>query len=404
MEGPDLEAVRKGARAVASKVVEVRRAIHRHPELGNDLPRTRATVLEALAGLDLEIHQSNSTSGIVAVLNSERNDGGHVLLRGDMDALPMPEDTGLPFASEVPGRMHACGHDTHTAMLVGAAHLLCARRDTLPGKVTFMFQPGEEGPGGAQPMLDEGILEAGGRPDGAFALHVHPTAESGTIHCKSGTILASADTVKIHVVGRGGHGSMPFEANDPVPVACEMVQAFQTLVTRRFDPFDPVVITVGVIRAGTVSNVIPEYAYLELTVRSFNPVNRDKVLAGIARVASGIASAHDMTAKVETSEGYPPTVNTTDGAALMARTARELVGDVGYVAVDQPIPGAEDFSLVINRYGGAFAFLGAAPAGADPTCAAPCHSNHMLIDEEAMVTGVAMHVCTALNFLEDMST
>ena len=203
-------------------------------------------MLDALDGLGLDIHLSKSTSGVVAVLKGGTNEGRTVLLRGDMDALPMPEDTGLPFASEVPGRMHACGHDAHTAMLVGAAHVLAERRESLTGNVAFMFQPGEEGPGGAQPMIDEGILEAGGRPDSAFALHVYPNAPSGVIHCKPGTILASADRVIVRVVGRGGHGSMPYDANDPFQPRAKWFK--QTLVTRRFDQFDLVVITVGRIR------------------------------------------------------------------------------------------------------------------------------------------------------------
>ena len=396
--------IRASAAAMQSRVVSVRREIHRFPELGNDTPRTRQTVLDALDGLDLDIHLSKSTSGVVAVLKGGTNEGRTVLLRGDMDALPMPEDTGLPFASEVPGRMHACGHDAHTAMLVGAAHVLAERRESLTGNVAFMFQPGEEGPGGAQPMIDEGILEAGGRPDSAFALHVYPNAPSGVIHCKPGTILASADRVIVRVVGRGGHGSMPYDANDPVPVACEMVQALQTLVTRRFDQFDPVVITVGRIQAGTVNNVIPEDAHLDMTVRSFSPDTRKRLVASIERVIEGIAAAHEMRAEIVIEEGYPPTVNRTEGAELVENTARALLGDDGFVLEKRPVAGAEDFSLVIDHYGGAFAFLGVAPPDCSHNHAEPCHSNRMMIDEAAMVNGVAMHASLAMNFLQGDQT
>ena len=242
-------------------VVALRRQIHRQPELGNHLPKTRQAILDAVSGLDLEIHLSKVTSGIVAVLRGGRP-GPVTLLRGDMDALPMPEDTGLEFASEVENCMHACGHDAHTAMLAGAVRELCNRRQDVPGTVVFMFQPGEENPGGAGPMLEEGLLDVAGKPDRAYALHVYPNMPSGRIYCRPGPILAAADTAWIKIAGRGGHGSMPWDAVDPVPVACELVQAMQSYVTRRFNPFDPVVVTVGKIHAGTANNVIPESAVL----------------------------------------------------------------------------------------------------------------------------------------------
>lgn len=388
------------ARQHSERVVAVRRAIHQHPELGNELPRTRATVLEALDGLDLDVHLSTRTSGIVAVLRGGAGSGPTVLLRGDMDALPMPEDTGLPFASEVPGRMHACGHDTHTAMLVGAAHVLAGQRDSLRGNVALMFQPGEEYPGGALPMLEEGLCEAGGRPVAAYGLHVYPNETRGRVLCRSGTLMASADTVCIRLIGKGGHGSMPYDANDPVPVACAMVQAFQTLVTRRFDPFDPVVVTVGHIRAGTVSNVIPEDAHMAITVRAFNEEPRQRVLTLMREVAGGIAAAHGMQLEFDIGvDSYPPTVNTAAGAAAMERAVNAVGGEAEYIDVARPIAGAEDFSFVLNEYGGAFAFLGARPADVAPGDAAPCHSTRMMIDELAMDTGVAVHAALALQCL-----
>ncbi|NKC15998.1 MAG: amidohydrolase [Gammaproteobacteria bacterium] len=387
------------AKASFAGVVALRRQLHRFPELGNELPRTRAAVLDYLSDLDLELHLSNATSGIVAVLRGERP-GATILLRGDMDALPIPEATGLPFASAIAGRMHACGHDAHTAMLAGAARVLNGRRAGLRGTVSFMFQPGEEGPGGAAPMLEEGLLEAGGKPAAAFGLHVAPNKPSGVIYCKAGTIMASADTMSVRLFGRGGHASMPYDANDPVPVLCEMVQAFQTLVTRRFDPFDPAVVTVGLIRAGTVSNVIAETADMEVTVRSFSDGTRHKLVESLRRVCDGIAAAHDMRVEVSFYDRYPPTVNTPDFAEFVAHTARALVGEDGYEELERPIPGAEDFSFVLQRYGGAFAFLGTCPEDVQPQEAPQCHSNHMRIDEAAMATGVAMHASVVLDFLE----
>lgn len=386
------------ARDLLPIAVRLRREIHMHPELGNDLPRTRASVLAAIDDLDLTIHHSTTTSGLVATLEG-CEDGPTILLRGDMDALPMPEDTGLEFASRIEGHMHACGHDAHTAMLATVARLLSERRKTLPGKVKFMFQPGEEGPGGAQPMLDEGILDIDGKPDAVFALHIYPNLPSGVIACRPGPILACADTASIRIIGKGGHGSMPYDALDPVPVACELVQAFQTLVTRRMRPFDPVVITVGKLQAGTASNVIPEFAEMEATVRSFSSASRHAVHAGIRRLSESIAAAYEMRAEVVIHGGYPVTFNDADFVDFVRTTAEGLLGADGYLDIPEPIMGAEDFSLVLQSYPGAFAFLGTSPPGVDPDSAPPCHSNRMLLDENAMATGIAMHAAVATGFL-----
>jgi hippurate hydrolase len=386
------------ARELLPKAVSLRRDIHMHPELGNDLPLTRARVLAEIEDLDLTIHHSTTTSGLVATLEGNR-DGPIILLRGDMDALPMPEDTGLEFASRIEGHMHACGHDAHTAMLATAARLLCDRRDALPGKVKFMFQPGEEGPGGAQPMLDEGILELGGKPDAAFALHIYPNLASGVVACRPGPILACADTASIRIIGKGGHGSMPYDTLDPVPVACELVLAFQTLVSRRMRPFDPVVVTVGKLQAGTVNNVIPEFAEIEATVRTFSEDSRSAVHAGIHRLSESIAAAYEMRAEVDIESGYPATYNDAGFADFVRTTAEALVGKDAYREMPEPIMGAEDFSLVLQAYPGAFAFLGTAPPGIDPDSAPPCHSNRMMLDENAMVTGIAMHAAVATRFL-----
>jgi hippurate hydrolase len=239
------------ASALGPDLIGLRRRLHRIPELGMSLPLTQQVVLEALDGLDLEITLGESLSSVVAVLRGRGGsvDGGErpvVLLRGDMDALPVTEDLPLDFVSEHVGLMHACGHDLHVAGLVGAARILHELRDELEGDVVFMFQPGEEGPGGAKPMIDEGLLTAAGRRvDAAYALHVYSSEHPlGTWFGRPGPLMAAADEVKVRVVGEGGHGSQPFRAKDPIPVACEIVVALQTLVTRQFDVFDPVVVTV----------------------------------------------------------------------------------------------------------------------------------------------------------------
>ncbi len=384
------------AKRLQSATIDLRRAIHRFPELGNDLPKTRRAVLDSISDLDLDIELSESTSGLVATLSGGR-DGATILLRGDMDALPMPEDTGLEFASEVEGCMHACGHDAHTAMLSSAARLLHQHREQLAGKVKFMFQSGEEGPGGAAPMLAEGIL--GDDTSAAFALHIFPNLQSGVVMLRPGAFLAAADTVKIKLIGRGGHGSMPYLANDPVPVACEMVQAMQTFISRRVPTFDPVVFTVGQITSGTVSNVIPEHAQMEATLRSFSTESRDLAMAGIRRVVENVAAAHEMTVELCIECGYPVTRNNAEFTKFVETTAREVLGNDNFCEMPDPFMGAEDFSLVLNEIPGAMAFIGVAPSDTDPTACAPCHSNRMQLDESALSSGVAMHAAVAVNYL-----
>src|SRR5712691_4620744 len=224
------------ARELLPAAVALRRRIHAKPELGLNLPLTTEAVLDALQGCEVEIARGPSTSGLVVSLIGTKPDaqtGRTILLRGDMDALPMPEETGLDFASEIKGRMHACGHDAHTAMLVQAVHLLHRYRDNFAGTVKFMFQPGEEGHAGARRMIEDGLLDADPKPDAAFALHIFPNFKAGTIVGRPGPILASADTWTIKIKGRGGHASMPHHAIDPVPVACEIGLALHTMVTRR---------------------------------------------------------------------------------------------------------------------------------------------------------------------------
>src|SRR3954466_11057659 len=298
------------AYADADRTIDLRRRLHRQPEIGLHLPRTQATVLDALAGLPIEVTTGKSTSSVVGVLRGARP-GPTYLLRADIDALPVQEDTGLPFASEIPGAMHACGHDTHVAMLLGAARLLAERRDELAGQVVFMVQPGEEGQHGARFMLEEGLLEAVPEApvSGAFALHISSTFPSGTINVRPGPQMASADQWKVVVRGRGGHASMPHAAADPVPVAAEIVVALQSMVTRRVDVFDPAVVTVGRLAAGTKDNIIPDHADLEGTIRTLSPERRADMVASVERVAVNIAAAHDMTAEFTHVEGYPVTVN-----------------------------------------------------------------------------------------------
>jgi len=384
------------AERVAADAIQLRRRIHRHPEIGLALPRTQAAVLEALDGLGLETRAGQRTTSVIARLTGGRP-GPTILLRADMDALPLREATGLPFASEVDGAMHACGHDAHVAMLVGAARVLARRRAELAGSVLFMFQPGEEGYHGARVMLEEGLLDGTASPTGAFALHVTHREAAGVITTRPGPMLASGDTVQITVRGKGGHASAPHDCLDPIPVACEIVQAFQTLVTRRVNVFDPAVITIAKIEAGTTRNVIPETAHLLGTVRTVSELTRERVLEGVRRVADGIATAHGAEAAVELIRGYPVTSNDAGFAEFVLDTAREVLGAERVTPMRHPVMGSEDFSYVLQRVPGAMANLGTRPDGGEVY---PNHSNRMLLNETALASGIALHVAVALRFFE----
>jgi amidohydrolase len=376
--------------------VALRRKIHANPELGLYLPQTRAAVLEALDGIELDMRESQTTSGLVAVLKGSRP-GPSILLRADMDALPMHEDNDLDFASQHEGRMHACGHDSHTAMLAAAARLLDGKRDALAGNVILLFQPGEEGHFGARFMLDEGLFTGDAEPDAIFAIHVDPRVPVGRVASRPGPLLAAADVWSVELVGRGGHASMPHDALDPIPVACELVQALQTFVTRRFDVFDPVVLTCTKIEAGTTNNVIPESAKLLGTLRSTSARARERAREGIERLATQIAAAHELEAKVHLAAGYPVTINDDEFASFTQRVTGSLLGDGAYIDMPAPVMGAEDFSYLLERWPGAMVFLGARLEGVKHP--APCHSNRMQINEEGMTAGIALHAAMALEYL-----
>ncbi len=385
------------ARALLPDVIAIRRRIHVAPEIGLELPETQKAVLEALDGLDLEVTTGGRTSAVVATLRGSRP-GPTLLLRADMDALPLQEETGLPFASTVEGAMHACGHDAHVAMLVGGLRLLATHRAELSGTVKAVFQPGEEGYAGARILIEEGLLDTEPSVDAAFAIHVDPTLVGGCVATRPGPLLASADLFSIDLKGRGGHASMPHNAVDPIPVACEIVQALQTLVTRRIDVFDPVVVTVTRIQAGTATNVISETANLLGTIRAVSETARRRVHEGIRKVAQGVASAHGVEATVHLVSGYPVTENHPGFTAFVAEGSQALLGDDALVSMPSPIMGAEDFSYVLQQRLGTMVFLGMRDE--ENLNPAPIHSNRMLLHEEAMVIGTALHAAIALRYLD----
>ena len=375
------------AHQLQDELVALRRTLHTNPELGNNLPWTQQQVLTALQDCDLEITRGESITSVTAVLRGARS-GPTVLLRGDMDGLPVVEQTGLEYAS-TNGAMHACGHDLHTAALVGAAKLLSARREELAGNVVFMFQPGEEGPGGARPMIEEGVLDAAGeRVVAAYGLHVNP-GPLGQFSYRPGTAMAGANNLSVTFHGRGGHGSQPHTALDPVPAVCEFGTALQTMVTRRFGVTDPVVATMTRLRAGDASNVIPGNATISGDVRTLSRETTERFPVLVRELAEGIAAAHGLRAEVDWSPLYPPTVNDATEAEFVSDTLTRVFGPERVVQNRDPRMGAEDFSFVLREVPGCYFFLYCTPPEVDPAEAGWNHSPTVLFDDSVLASQAA---------------
>jgi amidohydrolase len=391
----------------ADRTIDLRRRLHRHPEVGMHLPQTQATVLEAFADLPVEVTTGHATTSVTAVLRGARRtaEPTTVLLRGDMDALPVVERSGEEFAADN-GAMHACGHDLHTSALVGAARLLSMHRDTLTGDVVFMFQPGEEGWDGAGAMIAEGVLDAAGRrADHAYALHVFSNLlPAGIFASRPGVILSASHALDVTVRGAGGHGSSPHTARDPIPAAAEMITSLQTMVTRSFDVFDPVVITVGVLSAGTRRNVIPDTASFQATVRRFSAASGEALPAAITRVLEGVAAAHGVEVQVHFSDEYPLTVNAAGEVAYARGVVAELLGEQRYVPAPTPISGSEDFSRVLDAVPGAFLGLGACVPGLDPASAPMNHSPLARFDDAVLAEAAAVYAALAAARLQGPSS
>jgi hippurate hydrolase len=374
-------------------LTELYRRLHRHPELGLRLPRTQQAVLDALRPLAPELRTGTTCSAVVARLPG-RGEAPPVLLRADMDALPLTERTGLPYASAVDGAMHACGHDAHTAMLVEAAHLVAAARPGPPGDVILLFQPGEEGHDGCRTVLAEGLLDGEFAATRAYALHQLPALPSGTVATRPGALLAGADRLTVTVRGTGGHVALPHLGTDPVPVLCAVVLAVQQMVTRQFDVFDPVVVTVNRLDAGTSgAGIIPDTATAEGTIRTFSEPVRARVAEALATVAAGVAAAHGCTAEVRVDPGYPPTVNDPAEARWASDTVAAALGAGRVSELPHPVPASEDFAYLLHRMPGAMLLLGTRPPDGP---VAPVHSAGMRLDEAALTTGVAALAALAL--------
>lgn len=397
----DFDLLLREVEALQPRLVCMRRELHRVPELGLELPETRKIILRELTALGLSTHFSDSTSGILAVLRGEAQVASGVarkrlLLRADMDALPIGEAVASEFASEHPGKMHACGHDAHMAILLGAARILSAHRKQLAGDLLFLFQPGEEGFGGAKILLDEGLIEREGPVAAAFAIHMEPSLRAGCIESRAGALLAATDSFSITVQGKGGHGSRPHLAVDPIPVACEIVLALQAMLTRSLDATDPSVLTVTQIHAGTTTNVIPAEVQLQGTLRTLSAENRTRLIDGVARVVQGVASAHSAHATLEVQAGYPLTRNDPAITQFVFETGRTLFGVGDVVELPAPKLYAEDFSYILEKIPGAMFFLGASPQDGE---AHAVHSDRMRLDETVLCRGAALHAALALRFL-----
>ncbi|WP_427004210.1 M20 metallopeptidase family protein [Pseudarthrobacter sp. H2] len=391
------------AKELQGDIARFRHELHQEPEIGLDLPRTQEKVLKALEGLPFEITLGKSTTSVTAVL---RGGAPHataakpvVLLRADMDGLPVQERTGVGFSSRIDGAMHACGHDLHTSMLAGAATLLAERRERLAGDVVLMFQPGEEGFDGAGHMIREGVLDAAGRrADAAYGMHVFSALEPYAQFCtKPGVIMSASDGLFVTVLGAGGHGSAPHSAKDPVTAVAEMVTALQVMITRQFNMFDPVVLTVGLLQAGTKRNVIPESARFEATIRTFSDASRERMMTAIPVLLKGIAAAHGLEVDVDYRGEYPLSVTDEDETRTAEKTIANLFGESRLTRWATPLSGSEDFSRVMAEVPGTFIGLSAVAPGADHTATPFNHSPYATFDDGVLSDGAALYAELAVS-------
>ena len=386
----------ESARALAPRIVADRRTIHSHPEMGYEEEQTSTMVQARLRELGIPFRAGLAKTGVVAQIKGDLGDGPCVLLRADMDALPIDEKSGVAFASEIPGVMHACGHDAHTAMLLGAAKLLLERRSGFAGTVKLMFQPAEEGGAGAARMIEDGVL-SDPPVDAAFMLHVWPDLDAGTVSCGPGPQLAGADAFTITINGRGGHAAQPHETIDPVVVGAQVVMALQTLVSREVDPTVPAVVTLGSFIAGNRSNVIADQAVLQGTIRAFDDDLFLHLEKRVTEVVTGVAKALRATATIEFEMSYPPSVCDPDMAEQLAVSARALLGAES-VFESHPVMGAEDFAFVLEKVPGAMLWLGVKdPSWERPK---PVHTATFDIDESALPIGSSAMAGVALDFLK----
>lgn len=387
------------AKVLAPDLVSLRRELHQIPEFAFDLPLTQNRLLAALAGLG-EIHLGAALSSIVLHIRGAQP-GPTVLLRADMDALAVAEQTGEAFSSNN-GFMHACGHDLHMAGAVGAAKLLHANRDALSGDVIIWFQPGEEGHHGADQMIAEGALSiTGQRPIAAYGIHVFTSLPLGAVACKPGALMASSGDLKVTVRGRGGHGSMPWLSLDPITPLVEIMSALPTMLAKRFNAFDPVIVNVGWVRAGdtATTNVIPDSASFGATVRTFSDTHTEQLHRNTAELVNSIAAAYGVSAELEFSRATKVLMNDPAAVKVVTEVTHSMLGPGAYQLMTTPIAGGEDFASVVHEIPGAFVFVGACPPDQDHTTAPTNHSAFAKFDDSVLPQTAAMLASFAAHHL-----
>lgn len=375
-----------------SHLAAVRRDIHAHPELAFEEHRTAELVASRLEALGIETHRGIGRTGVVGALRAGASNRA-IGLRADMDALPITERNDFPHHSRNPGRMHACGHDGHTTMLLGAAEWL-AQQGGFDGTVYLLFQPAEEGEGGAREMIEDGLFERFPM-EAVFGMHNWPGLAAGHFAVHDGPVMACADRFDIEISGHGAHAAMPHQGVDPVVTGAALVQALQTIASRTMDPLDSVVVSVTQFHAGEAYNAIPERARLAGTVRAFRPEVRDRVEETMQRICTGVAAAFGTRINCEYCRGYPPTINTSAEAALCARVAREVAGEAGVDTAPRPSMGAEDFSYFLQERPGAYVWIGNGPGEGGCTL----HNPHYDFNDAILAPGVAYWVHLAQTFL-----
>ncbi len=387
--------VRPEILAVMGEVIALRRDLHRHPELGFEEVRTAGIVADYLEKLGLPVRTKVAKTGVVAMIEGAEP-GPTLLLRADMDALPVHEQTGLEYASTHQGKMHACGHDGHTSILLGTAKILCGMRSRLKGRVKLVFQPAEEGPGGAEPMIREGVLESPS-VDAAVGLHLWSDFPVGQVGVQAGPFMAAADTFEVLVRGRGGHAAAPHQTVDSVLVAAHIVVALQSIVSRTVDPLESVVVTVTRMHGGEAFNVIPHEVRLGGTIRTFKPELRQQVRDRVKGLVEGIAAGFDATAEFRFEEGYPPVINDAAMAELVKACCHDLLGVDAHVA-DSRTLGGEDMAYFLNAVPGCYFFLGARDE--EQGCDFPHHHPRFNVSEEAFPLGIELFVRVVERFLD----